>query len=472
MFWTVYFPMISALIDEPHAALKELVFDARLHEAFLFANKHADETQYGASNVELSENLRISGDLQLALGRFEEAEESLRKSSRLIRHLKHALRVRSCRNTGWQALFLNRLNTALSCFIRLLNEQGLEPSRRLEAFAGAIFVLYNLGYFNEAYQYLDEMAALAREEDDENWPLLTRMIRIDFAIQHELRQSLRFTDHVFWHAAKTNSLLQPTPIGNFPEIDTMPLLLAQRLHYLSQLRILAAGTLNAAERLQSHLSWAVSAELEHYHQAVRVEIALAALAADAPRLAQNLLDFNHFGQSRSHYALIRGNLEYFYCLAKAAQQTGHIEEALRHYGHYALLAMQCIRDIALPSDFKRATASPPPDDICARLPGKYRRAYTYLLENLSRVDLSVREVAAQIGVTERALQLAFKSHVGLSPTEVIRRQRMKRIRHDLLSETGVSIADVAEKWGVQNRSTLVNSYRKEFHEAPSDTLLR
>ncbi len=476
MFWTVYFPMISVLsFDKAHPTLKQLIFDAKLHEAFLFATKHADEAQHGSAHETLSENLRISGDLQLMLGRFEEAEESLRKSSRLIRHAKYTLRVQSCRNTGWQAFFLNRTSTALSCFIRLLNEHDLEVDRRLEALAGAIFVLYSLGYFNEAHQYLDEMSALAEEEEKLAWQQLAYTIRADLTLQHTLRQSTKFVDHVFWHVASSNFL--PQPLDNTSKADALPRLLTQRLNFLSSLRTLSHGGFNTAEQLQTHLSWAVLAELENYQQALRVEIALAALSADAARLAHSFLDFNHFGQGQSHYASLRNNAEYFYCLAKIAQQSGHLEEAMHHYARYSLLAMQSIRAVVLPPDFhpnKRARKPVliPSDDICARLPGKYRRAYNYLLENLSRADLSVREVAAQIGITERALQLTFKTHVGLSPTEVIRRHRMEHIRQDLLNETGVSIADVAEKWGVQNRSTLVNSYRRQFHEAPSDTLLR
>jgi len=108
------------------------------------------------------------------------------------------------------------------------------------------------------------------------------------------------------------------------------------------------------------------------------------------------------------------------------------------------------------------------------LPAKYRRAYRYMQENLDRADLSVRELAIEIGVTERALQTAFKNFLGLSPTELIRRQRMERIRAELedpfTSER--NILGAANKWGVQNRSTLVSSYRKQFNEAPSETLER
>ncbi len=476
MFWTVYFPMISVLsFEAAHPMLKELIFDASVHEAFVFSNRHVDDAQAHASLSTLSETLRISGDLQLSLGRLEEAEESLRKSNRLIRHDKALLRVQSCRNTGWQAFFLNRPSTALSCFTRLLTEHDLAVSSRLEALCGVIFILHAQGYFNEAWQYLDEMVLLARQDGGETWQQLANAIRIDFTTQYTLRQSPRFSDHIFSQVCLANFMAPP--LGHYGDIDAMPRLLRQRIQYLLQLRHLSTGNFAAAERLQNHLSWAMGAELEHYQQALRIEIALAALAADASRLAQNSLDLNHFGQGQAQYASIRNNFEYFYCLAKTAQQTGRLDEALNHYSRYALLSMQSMRTFTLPPDFRQPKrnnikTAAPSDDFSARLPGKYRRAYNYLIDNLSRADLSVREVAAHIGVTERALQLTFKTHVGLSPTEVIRRQRMERIRSALLNESGISIADVAEKWGVQNRSTLVNSYRKEFHEAPSDTLLR
>ncbi len=87
----------------------------------------------------------------------------------------------------------------------------------------------------------------------------------------------------------------------------------------------------------------------------------------------------------------------------------------------------------------------------------------------------MRDVAAEVGVTERALQSAFRRSLGLSPTELIRRLRMERIRGELLDDSlngERTVLTTANKWGVQNRSTLLNNYRKQFHEAPSETLRR
>ena len=119
--------------------------------------------------------------------------------------------------------------------------------------------------------------------------------------------------------------------------------------------------------------------------------------------------------------------------------------------------------------------TPQLDDISARLPAKYRRAYRYLQENLDRQDLSVRELAAEICVTERALQVAFKNFLGLSPSELIRTQRMARIRAELLRNevaNGHGVLEIAKKWGIHSRSALVSGYKKQYLEAPSDTLDR
>jgi AraC-like DNA-binding protein len=145
------------------------------------------------------------------------------------------------------------------------------------------------------------------------------------------------------------------------------------------------------------------------------------------------------------------------------------------YARYALMSIKHVRadSVAMPAAISER-ASAPADDISARLPGKYRRAYRYLIEHLERPDLSVREVANHIGVTERALQAAFKTHLGYTPSQLIRSRRMEHIRDELLADDthASSVLEVANRWGVQHRSTLLNGYRKQYNEAPSETLSR
>jgi AraC-like DNA-binding protein len=208
---------------------------------------------------------------------------------------------------------------------------------------------------------------------------------------------------------------------------------------------------------------------------VRIEIVLASLVGGATSLAESMLTSltAEVRMPQSHR-----QLEYLYCLAKLRHVEGRSGESLELYTRYALAAVSCIRDeaVALARYGQRIARAPEQlDDIGARLPARYRRAYRYLVDNLERKDLSIREIAAQIGVTDRALQSAFAASLGSTPTEIIRRLRMERIRaelegHDSAHEHG--ILATAVKWGVSNRSTLINGYRREFNESPSDTLNR
>ncbi|WP_395345826.1 hypothetical protein [Variovorax sp. UC122_21] len=82
-----------------------------------------------------------------------------------------------------------------------------------------------------------------------------------------------------------------------------------------------------------------------------------------------------------------------------------------------------------------------------RLPTRYRRAYQFMLDHLDESTLTIRRVAAHIEVTERALQMAFRTHLG-SPGQLIRQLRMAGLRAELQQSPGrESIAAVAQRWG-------------------------
>lgn len=52
---------------------------------------------------------------------------------------------------------------------------------------------------------------------------------------------------------------------------------------------------------------------------------------------------------------------------------------------------------------------------------------------------------------------------------------MERIREALIDHADAGdqrVLETARRWGVQSRSTLVTGYRKQFREAPSETLER
>jgi AraC-like DNA-binding protein len=202
---------------------------------------------------------------------------------------------------------------------------------------------------------------------------------------------------------------------------------------------------------------------------------LAGLAGGAIALAESILTVLT-AEMRTQQG--HRQLEYLYCMAKLRHLQGQSSESLELYTRYAQSVVSCIREeSAVLGRYGQRIARPEEqlDNIGARLPARYRRAYRYLLDNLERPDLSIREIATHIGVTDRALQSAFKMSLGSTPTEIIRRLRMERIRAELQETDAVheqGILATAVKWGVSSRSTLITSYRREFNESPSDTLNR
>ncbi|MET5021519.1 AraC family transcriptional regulator, partial [Burkholderia pseudomallei] len=69
----------------------------------------------------------------------------------------------------------------------------------------------------------------------------------------------------------------------------------------------------------------------------------------------------------------------------------------------------------------------------------------------------VREIAAEIGVTDSALQNALKIYLGRSPRELIRSRRMERIRTEVVDFALTGERNVLEggrRWGVQSGSSL------------------
>jgi AraC-like DNA-binding protein len=298
-------------------------------------------------------------------------------------------------------------------------------------------------------------------------------------LQGVMRGCARLVDHAYWKPAFQDDapLSQADAAARAHRIEQavgavrMPLL-AQRVDYLRALRQVMGGDRESLVDVSDHLDWARRNGLADNVRTTRIETALALLAIDLHDVAERVLEPLHGGHRHSSGST--RELDYLYCMSRIAQANNRSQESLDYYKRHALSAGRTLRQNAAASvgfASRRARKPAQLDDIGARLPARYRRAYAYLQANLDREDLSVQELSAEIGVTERALQIAFKTFLGLSPTEVIRRERMERIRADLLN-TDRGVLDTANKWGVRSRSALVSGYRKQFNEVPSETLER
>ena len=95
---------------------------------------------------------------------------------------------------------------------------------------------------------------------------------------------------------------------------------------------------------------------------------------------------------------------------------------------------------------------------------------------LSRIDdpVQITDLCRAAGVSERALQYAFKEVMGLSPRDYLARLRLHRIRQGLLSASRRTSTVSAEglKWGFWHFGEFSCAYKACFGELPSQTLRR
>jgi AraC-like DNA-binding protein len=95
---------------------------------------------------------------------------------------------------------------------------------------------------------------------------------------------------------------------------------------------------------------------------------------------------------------------------------------------------------------------------------------------LSRIPdrAQVTDLCRAAGVSERALEYAFKEVTGLTPVQFLIRLRLHRVRQALLASTQESdtVASEALRWGFWHFGEFSRAYKACFGELPSETLRR
>ncbi len=81
-------------------------------------------------------------------------------------------------------------------------------------------------------------------------------------------------------------------------------------------------------------------------------------------------------------------------------------------------------------------------------------------------------LAGAVGVSERSLYEAFRRRFGVSPAAYLRRERLERVRAELLAGPDAGIADVAARHGFGHPGRFAAAYRARFGELPSETVRR
>ena len=484
------FQVLTVLARTSFAAgLVPGILGGRIREsAALAEDLLATKSAGAAAPEEASEIAQLCGDLMLALDRAEEAEDAYRLAVKSAAGAKRgAVRVVSCRSTGMLSLHQHRFATAAACFTRIVDDEAASVAQRVEAFCALAVAHQDLGHKARALESLDEAGCVARESGTPDLTKLVCLMRAEFTTHVEIRSHESLFDHVFWQSQPSVRSGAAPPVQPLGMIEMCMAahgrddMVAHRLMHLRDLVLASYGDAAALGALTGHLARLRSSGLLALERQSRIDTALVAIVHRKAELARAVIDPLQ-SRDTDAGARRRWQLELSYCQAKISTLGGRADEAMQHYQRYASEVMQRVRvDASATERHQRpvSTASPATpvavkDDIEMRLPAKYRRAYRYMQEHLYCADLRVREIAADMGVTERALQSAFRRSLGMTPGEVIQRCRVERIRADLLRDESPSgsVNETAARWGIRNRSTLITSYRKHFRETPTETLAR
>lgn len=480
MYPTIYMALLSALRFrdcQPRYAAAILNGDFARAYCAVDDAVELDVHAPGRTRGHGSEELTALADVSLLLDNAEEAEEYYRRAQKMIWKNDQQLRVQSCRNTGWISLMRSRLGVAQCSFARIAGETEAHVEQRIEAHIGMALAYHQLAQQHAADDALLAAAELADVHTEPRFRLVIDLLAHEFDVRLKIRSARPLSDHAFWQSALASTSLGACGRASVePAVAIAPrdALMAQHIDDLDCLARLAGGELvGSAQLLTARARRAVGGTVsarQTFHASL--EVLLAALAGSLDDLAAELADYLPTGRVEEQ----RRNFDYLYCMAKVAAQRGNPVDALKFYSNYTVEAVRCLRSETPPlraANGPRQRSGAASDDVSARLPAKYRRAYRYIVENIDRQDLTTREVAAELKVTMRTIQLVFKRALGVTPCGLIRALRLEGIRADLLDDQGPapSIYDTATRWGMTSRSTLAKGYRKHFDESPSETIV-
>ncbi|WP_055558143.1 helix-turn-helix transcriptional regulator [Streptomyces sp. NBRC 110028] len=105
-------------------------------------------------------------------------------------------------------------------------------------------------------------------------------------------------------------------------------------------------------------------------------------------------------------------------------------------------------------------------------PAMLRRALAYIDDHADG-PLTVADIASAARVTVRALQYAFRRHLGTTPLAHLRQVRLSRAHHDLLNaepEGDATVTEIAARWGFWHPGRFAALYRQTYGRSPRQTL--
>jgi AraC-like DNA-binding protein len=466
---------MSALSPE----MASLVSAGKLKQAVAQGHNAFERQKRQASSEHHVLMARVTTRSLLALGREEEAEELMRQMLKAYDALpRKSIRCSAAIDQATFMLHLNKPARATQMLVELADDAAVPAAARVEVLLllGAAYLA--MGRHTDAFRSLELAGNVTAEACVPGLAGLVNLAQLHLEVSIWLRSLDELIDH--GHCSANDIVLKHLrPVADLDEqfhalsrqLDPVSLggQHAARLH--ARLRA-GMGREGGTQALLSEVARVDACEMPGVAARFRVDAALACLGARNVWAASELLNLLVFDERKLIGHRFASELNY--CASKLHAHNGRHCDALRLYKLYSSSALESLRSgvsaARVPRCLGISATTATIDSTESRLPPRYRRAYRYLIEHLGQPELSVRQVAAQIAVTERSLQLAFHKHLGMTPAEVIRDCRMTRIRADLTAAGSQdSVLAVAMRWGVTNRSTLAQGYRASYAQTPSET---
>ena len=108
----------------------------------------------------------------------------------------------------------------------------------------------------------------------------------------------------------------------------------------------------------------------------------------------------------------------------------------------------------------------------ARASGTLRRAVAFI-ESSAHRDIGITDIAGAARASRRAVEHAFRRHLETTPTAYLRGVRLDLAHRELLEATpddGLTVTEVAYRWGFSSPSRFTAYYRDTYGAHPSQTL--
>lgn len=103
-----------------------------------------------------------------------------------------------------------------------------------------------------------------------------------------------------------------------------------------------------------------------------------------------------------------------------------------------------------------------------------QNAMNYIDDHLAE-RITMPALAKAVHMSVRSIQQGFREELGMTPMAYVRERRLERVNEELtdaIPSDGVTVTQVAERWGFHHLGSFAVEYRKRWGEAPSETLRR